>query len=101
MESSEVKIALAALNSAYKSIEERKLEIEEKRIKMRALKPAVDDYKVLDKEVKELLDSINKDRNYISSTIEFYEKHSGENVEVGDLFMQEDELKPELTEESE
>ena len=55
---------------------------------MKDLKAHVDEFKSLEDENKELYKEIQKDRDYVSSTIEFYEQQTGETVGAGELFEQ-------------
>lgn len=87
----EVQIALAAFNAVYKNIEDRSAKIQNNKNNMKELKSYVDQYEVLEIENKELKKDNDKDRAWATSTIEFYEKQSGEAVGVGGLFEQENE----------
>ena len=82
----EVDVALSAFNAVFKNVEDRSDEIEQNKAKMKELKSEVDEYNALEIENKELKKENDKDRVYVSSTMEFYEKQTGEAVGVGELF---------------
>lgn len=87
----EIRTALSTFNAVFKNIESRSEKIENNKLKMKELKPHVDEFAALEIENKELKKENDKERAYVSSTIEFYEKQSGDTVGVGDLFEKQNE----------
>lgn len=84
----QVRTALSIFNAAYNNNIERHQKITLNKNRMKELKVFVDEYKALEEENKELHKEIQKDRDYVSRTIEFYENQTGNSIGTGDLFNQ-------------